>query len=291
MLARGVDVPRDRLAEAQRSRGRGDQRSIANRARRHQGLATHLHCLFEITFVQPVYRELDFEDCSFRGRPVGELLPRMGQAAMGVVVPAQPVLDGGALSRQLDPLRDGAIREELERVEEGRPAAIELSQRAERGGERDAHVELARIPRRQESQGRLEPPRRRGRCSRSGGRPGFEEDGDGLLVALSRALFQVVGLLGRCRAASDERCGCPAMGAEPPAGRCCFVHCAPHERVTEDESARHGRLAHEIDREQGVECPQAVGQGQLGDRRCKVGLEGLACDCRPLEQHSFLRRE
>ena len=158
VLARGVDVPRDRLAEAQRSRGGGDQRSVANRARRLQGLATHLHCLFEVTFVQPVYRELDFEDCSFCGRPVGEPLPRVGQAAMGVVVPSQPS-DGGALSRQLDPLRDGTFGEELECLQEGRPAAIELPQRAERGGERDAYVDLARVPR-QESRGRLEPPRR-----------------------------------------------------------------------------------------------------------------------------------
>ena len=50
---------------------------------------------------------------------------------------------------------------------------------------------------------------------------------------------RVVGLLGRCRAASDERCGRPGVGAEPPAGRCCLVHRAPHERVTEDESPRH----------------------------------------------------
>ena len=77
----------------------------------------------------------------------------------------------------------------------------------------------------------------------------------------------MVGLLGRCRAASDERFGRPGVGAEPPAGRCCFVHRAPHKRVTEHESPRHGRLAHQIDREQGIECPETVSQRQLGDRR------------------------
>jgi hypothetical protein len=61
--------------------------------------------LLEVERVQAIHRQLDLQGRRRRRRAVGQLLPRARQAAVGVVVPAEPVLDRRAARGQLDPVR------------------------------------------------------------------------------------------------------------------------------------------------------------------------------------------
>ena len=206
--ARGVDLPGERLGEAEHRRGRCDERSVAHRARCHQGLPAHLRRLIELELVEPVQRELDLEHGGFGGRTVGDVLPGAGQAAVSVVVSAEPVLDRGALCRQLDPPSDSVRRQQLDRLQQRCATPVELAERAERRGEGDAHVDLALpVGGGQESKCGLEPSRgSRGR-PRGRGRAGLQQQRDRLLVALGRALLDVVSTLGGGGASAGESRG------------------------------------------------------------------------------------
>ncbi len=164
VLLRLVDMPCDRLTETQRGHGRRCERRVAHGAGRRRRPAAHLDRLLEIELVQPVHGELDLQRRGLRGRVVGELVPGAGQATVGFLVAAEPVLDGGAARRQLDPAVNRVRGEQLDRLQQRGVTAVELTQRAERRGEGDPHVHLALgVGRRQQAQRRLEPARRRGR--------------------------------------------------------------------------------------------------------------------------------
>ena len=164
VLLRVVDMPCDRLTETQRGHGGRCERPVADGAGRRRRPAAHLDRLFEIELVQPVHGELDLQRRGLCRGAVGELVPGAGQAAVGFLVAAEPVLDGGAARRQLDPAVQLRPGEQLDRLQQRGVTAVELTERAERRGEGDAHVHLALgVGRRQQAQRRFEPACRRGR--------------------------------------------------------------------------------------------------------------------------------
>ena len=95
---------------------------------------------------------------------------------MGIVVVAEPVLDGGAMRRQLDSSRNGVRRQQVYCLQQRRAAAIELAERAERRREGHAHVHLTLVGHGQQAKGRLEPACRRSRGPRRGSVPGLEQE-------------------------------------------------------------------------------------------------------------------
>ena len=62
---------------------------------------------------------------------------------MRFLVTAKPVLDRGAVRRELDPARDRVRRKELVRLEQRGPATVELPESAQRGRKGHTHVDLA----------------------------------------------------------------------------------------------------------------------------------------------------
>ena len=173
----------------------------------------------------------------------------------------EPVLDGRAMRRQLDAPRRLVARKQLDRREQDVAAAVELAERAERGGERDMDVDEALVGCGQQLQRRLEPAGGGGRSARGAGRPGGEQHRDGRLVTPARVLLDVMGALGRGGAARGEGCCGPRVGREPPARRCCLVDRTSHEWMAKGELTRNRCRADEIDEEQCVERAERLAGG------------------------------
>ena len=200
VLARAVDVARGGLAEAQRRRGRGDERAVAQRARGLERAAAHRQRLLEVELVQPVHGELDLQRRR-RRRSSGRAAPptRADEAAVRFLVPpsqcstaAQSVVSS---TRRTDRLG----REQVHRLEQRRAAALELAERAQRRGERHAHRRPGDRCRALGSSrsAAVEPARGRGRGARGGSLACLEQHRDRVLVAAARRLLDVVRLLGR----------------------------------------------------------------------------------------------
>ncbi len=81
---------------------------------------------------------------------------------MGLVVAAEPVLDGGALRRQLDPARNRVGGKQGDCGKQRRIAAFQLAKRPQRRGERDTNIHLSLVGQRAAGAGpprTSEPPR------------------------------------------------------------------------------------------------------------------------------------
>jgi hypothetical protein len=218
VLARGRDLARGGLAQGQRRGGRGQERPVADAARCLERGAPHGQRLLEVQLVQAVHRQLDLQGRRGTARAVGQPLPGPGQPAVRVLVAALPVLDRGAPGRELDASRGGVGRQQVDRLEQGRPAAIELAGGAQGRGQRHAHLHLAfGVRAREEPQGGLEPAHGGGRRARRRGRPRGQQHGDRVLVARCRRLLDVVGALGVVGAADGERGRGPGVRRQAPA--------------------------------------------------------------------------
>ncbi len=211
---------------------------------------------------------------------------------MGLLVSAEPVLDGRAARGQFDPARHRVGRKQRQRIQERLPAALELAERALRPGQVDAdlHLPLAVLGGHQ-PQRRFEPVRSDGRSAWRRRRPGLQQQRDGLLVAGARGLLDVRRALGRCGAPRGQRGRGPGVSRELPATRRRLEDRAAHERVAEDEAARHRGRTHEIERQELVERREPVGRGQLRDRCREAGFERLAGDGGGIQQRALLPRQ
>ena len=184
-----------------------------------------------------------------RGCSPAQLLPRPGQAGVGVVVAAHPVLHRGAQG-------DDSNRRSAARAAAGRwpPApwcgTPQLARRTQGRGQRHAHLGAAlAVVGRQQPQRGGEPARGRPRRPRGGGPAGIQQYRHGGLVALGGRLLHVVRALGRGGAACRQRLGGPAVRGQPPAAAGRLVYRAAHERMAEREldaarswpGPRHGR--------------------------------------------------
>ena len=292
VLARGVDPSRGDLAERQRRRGRGDEGAVAGRAGRHERTLAHRDRLLEVELVEAVHRQLELQRRRGRRRAVGQLVPGARQPRMRILVPAEPVLDRRAARGQIDPARQRVGGQQGERLQERLPAALELAERAQRPREvdPDVHLPLAVLGR-QQPQRHLEPVRRDGRSTRRGRAARLQEQRDGLLVPLARAVLDVMRALGRRGAAGGQRGRGPGVRRELPATRRRLEDRAAHERVAEDEAPRHRGRAHEIERQEPVERREPLGRGQLRDHGCETGLERLAGDGGGVQQRALLPRQ
>ena len=148
-------------------------------------------------------------------------------------------------------------REQLERLQQRRPAALELAERAQRRGQRHAHGHLAlAVP-----AGSSRSAAANQRAAALGAREAAAcPAASSSAIASSsprRRLLDVVGALGRVGAARRQRLGRPRVGGEPPAAAHRLVHRAAHERVAEDEAARHLGGPDQIEVEQVVERRRA----------------------------------
>jgi hypothetical protein len=86
----------------------------------------HRDRLLEVELVEAVHGQLDLQRRRGGRRAVRQLLPRVRETAVGVLVPPEPVLDGRAAGGQVGALRVGLGRQQLERVQQRRAAALEL---------------------------------------------------------------------------------------------------------------------------------------------------------------------
>ncbi len=102
-LARRVDSPSGRLAQAERRRGRCDQRAITQGTRGRQGVVAHLCRLLEVELIETVDRQLDLQDRRRSRRPIGQIVPGAHQALMRVLMAAEPMLGRRTQRGQLDP--------------------------------------------------------------------------------------------------------------------------------------------------------------------------------------------
>ncbi len=263
-LLRRLDLAGGDLPEAQRRRGGRDQHAVARGARGGERRAAHGERLVEVQLVDPVDGQLDLERGGRGRRAVGELVPRADQAPVGVLVAAEPVLDGGAARGQLDPVRRRLGREPLERLEQRRAALLELAERAQRLGQLHAQLDLAvAVLRGQQAQRGGEPVHGGGRRPCRGRRARLSQQRDRAVVARARRLLDVMGALGRAGAALGQRLGGPRVGRDAAARGHRAVDRAAHERVAEHEAARDRRHADEVEREQAVERRQPVAELQL----------------------------
>ena len=101
----------------------------------------------------------------------------------------------------------------------------------------------------------------------------------------------MVGPLRGVGAAGRERVSRPCVSGKAPAAPHRLIHRAAHERVAEDELARHVGRAHEVEDQQVVEGREPGLLAQPGDRRRKTGLERLARHRRPVQQRARLGRQ
>jgi hypothetical protein len=179
---------------------------------------------------------------------------------MGLLVPAEPVLDRRASRGQLDAGRQRVGSKQVQGLQQDLAAALELAKRAQRPRERDPHVDLPlAVLTRQQPQRRLEPVGGGGRSPRGCRRTRLEEQRDGLLVARTRVLLHVVGALGGLGASRGQRRRGARVRRESPAARHRLDDRAAHQWVAEDEPTRHRGRAHEIPCEERVERREALG--------------------------------
>ena len=142
------------LPEAQRGGGGGGEQSVVAGARGLERAAAHRQRPLEVQLVEPVDRQLDLQGRG-RGRlAVRQRLPCAGEATVGLLVTAEPVLDRRAARGQLDAL-GGRVRRAAARARRaasrgsarGRPATaapgerhpdLDLARRVLRGRSRNA---------------------------------------------------------------------------------------------------------------------------------------------------------
>ena len=136
----------------------------------------------------------------------------------------------------------------------------------------------------QESQGGGVEPRGggRGRGLQLAGR--CREQPDGVLVARTRRVLDVVRALDRPGALTFQRVRGAGMGAEAPAGRGRLVHGVTDHRVAKGEAARRARLAHQRAAQQLVERFQRFWLGELSNLGSQGRLERIAGHRRRVEQ-------
>ena len=134
---------------------------------------------------------------------------------------AEPVLDGA--QRAVSSIRraTASAGTSCDRLEQRVPAGLELAERALRGGQRDPDVDLTRVVvGGQQAQRGLATSARRRRRARGVAAPGREQQRDRRLVARAApALLDVVGALGRARAAAPPACSAAracAPSRQPP---------------------------------------------------------------------------
>ena len=172
-------------------------------------------------------------------------------------------------------------------------AAVELADRPQRRGKRHAH----RRPGDPVSGPGAAAARPRTSGRRGGGRAGggaaagLEQDLDRLLVARAARLLDVVGPLRGVGAVGRERVGCARVGGKAPAAARRRVHGAAHERVAEDEAARHVGRAHEVEasRSSSASSPWPSPSSAIAAARSR--LERLARHRRAVEQRARLGRQ
>jgi hypothetical protein len=179
-----------RIAELAGDVQRGP-RALLGRPRRHR--------------VERVDRELDAERGGARTRAVRQLLPCPLETGVRVVVPAEPVLDGGAHGRQLHRLAVGARGQGIGRAQQRRVAALELAGRALRRGECDERIDPARrVTRRQQAQRRVVPACGDAGRSRERLVAGCSQQRDRRVVARLGGLLDVTGAVRGIGAAIAE---------------------------------------------------------------------------------------
>ena len=206
---------------------------------------------------------------------------------MRLLVAAHPVLDRRAQRRELHPLGDGVRWKQVHRLQQGGPAAVELTQRSKRRGQVLPHRHLALgVCAGKKAYGRAEPARRRAGGAGRRRLSGLEQQPDGLFVPLPRRLLDVVGPFGRISAPGGQRLGRTGMAGKTPATAHRFVNRAPHEGMTEDESPRHLGRPDKVAVEQIVEGGQRLGLAQLPYRGRQVQLEGLPGHGRGVQQRA-----
>ncbi len=128
---------------------------------------------------------------------------------------------------------------------------------------------------------RLEPPRRcsrRARCDRG---TRLEKNSDRLLCTLPRVLLDVMRALGRARTTRGQRVGGACVRGELPAGRRRLVYRPPDERVAEDETARHGGRAEEVERQQRIQNAERVCGGSFATAAARSGSKGSPATAAP----------
>ena len=202
--------------EGERGRGRGDQRAgrPASTAA-SSAAAAHLQRLVEVHLVEAVHRQLDLQRRGLRRvAPGGQLLPRAGEAGVGLVVAAQPVLHRGAQGGELDPPLRGVRGQQVDRLQQRSRGSARA-----RPTERSAEASDTRSStwRSRSAAGSSRSAASNQRAAAPGARAadacaGLEQHRDRRLVALAGGLLHVVRALGGGGAAGAPAPRRPARG-------------------------------------------------------------------------------
>ena len=293
MLSRGLDRP-----ATPPPRGRARTRPTAISARSPSSTAAssaslpHLQRLLEVHLVEAVHGQLDLERRGLRRRPAGSSSHARVRRAWASSW--RPIQCSTAAHRAISSSRRSADSAGSSSIASSSIERQRSSSPTDRSAEASATRSSTWRSRSAAGSSRSAASNHRAaRARRAGGGrlAGLEQHRDGGLVALARRLLHVVGALGGGGAAGAQRLGRPRVGGQPPAAAGGLVHRPPHQRVAEDELARHLRRAHEVAVDQVVERGQPLGLRQLRHRGRQVRLERLARHRRAVQQRPRRERQ